>query len=112
MGKKGARDFSFLVTEDEQEEGPNVNFLDDGDDSDSDDSGGSGDEGGEGGGEGGDDGGGGATASVATYKATDAMGLPPATLAARTAELKLACLPGRLRPGLSCPGWCGTGPRR
>ena len=54
-GQKGARDFSFLVTEDEQEEGPNVNFLDDGDDSDSDDSGGSGDEGGEGGGEGGDD---------------------------------------------------------
>lgn len=48
-GKVGARDFSFLVTEDEQESGPNLSLLDD------DDSGSGSDEGGEGEGEGDED---------------------------------------------------------
>jgi len=48
-GKIGARDFSFLVTEDEQEAGPNLSLLDD------DDSGSGSDSGGEGDGEGDED---------------------------------------------------------
>jgi hypothetical protein len=48
-GKVGARDFSFLVTEDEQESGPNLSLLDD------DDSGSGSDSGGEGEGEGDED---------------------------------------------------------